>query len=470
MAYDVSRFYFREKQLVLFRHLLGLILAYEFASRLGDYDLFLGETGFLPSSAALRLGDKLPAFYYSLLTWVPNSWCVVSLITLGLVTSVLFGLGIRPRLFLFVSWLCLLSVHNRNPFACHGGDWMLRLLAFFALFLPLKSRELKSSSSEHFFQWGCFAYTLQVCLIYFFSALFKFGDSWRVTHTAIQKALQVESFAGFLAPLSLQFPEFLRWETQGVLLLEEAGPILILLMPSNRKIRSFVALLFITFHLGIALNMNLGIFPFVGCIAWVPFLSFREGELTSLPQTYTFPKEKYIHGQFAIATKFLQAVLLLIVLLNIYSLNTKLFSWMAPRCLRNFGTMLGLQQNWCLFAPDPSTLDGWLVCQVSPPNPLGADPQERELADFSRPPSLAATYFSCRHHKYVLSILSYDDQILYDCYLEYMLSKRDDVNVMNEPFPAKLMFMSIDPQSRHKPPKAVQLSPSDGFPRHFTVH
>src|SRR6185312_7530268 len=46
-------------------------------------------------------------------------------------------LGYRTRLMTVVSWILLVSLHNRNPIILDAGDVLLRLLLFWSMFLPL---------------------------------------------------------------------------------------------------------------------------------------------------------------------------------------------------------------------------------------------------------------------------------------------------------------------------------------------
>jgi hypothetical protein len=60
------------------------------------------------------------------------------------VLAVLFAfsllVGYQSRIAALLSWVMLVSVHNRNPMVLHGGDVMLRCMAFWATWLPLGVR------------------------------------------------------------------------------------------------------------------------------------------------------------------------------------------------------------------------------------------------------------------------------------------------------------------------------------------
>ena len=49
-------------------------------------------------------------------------------------------IGYRARLATIACWFLVMSIHNRNPMILSAGDILLRLLLFWAMFLPLGAR------------------------------------------------------------------------------------------------------------------------------------------------------------------------------------------------------------------------------------------------------------------------------------------------------------------------------------------
>jgi hypothetical protein len=67
-------------------------------------------------------------------------------------------------------------------------------------------------------------------------------------------------------------PEMLRWMTHGSLWLETLGPVL-LFLPFNVGLQRLVAVgLFVMFHMGLGLSLELGNFPWVCMVAWIAIL------------------------------------------------------------------------------------------------------------------------------------------------------------------------------------------------------
>jgi len=68
-----------------------------------------------------------------------DAWPAILFIIAGLAALALLA-GMRTRLATLVSFVLLLSLHNRAPILLQGGDILLLLLLFWALFLPWGER------------------------------------------------------------------------------------------------------------------------------------------------------------------------------------------------------------------------------------------------------------------------------------------------------------------------------------------
>jgi predicted DCC family thiol-disulfide oxidoreductase YuxK len=104
-------------------------------------DRFLEQTYGLDlrSLALFRIG--LGALIVGDLTWrardVPASFTLLVLLGMGFGAMLL--VGYRTRLAAIASWLLLIALHNGDAVILHGGDILLRTLAFWAMFLPLNA-------------------------------------------------------------------------------------------------------------------------------------------------------------------------------------------------------------------------------------------------------------------------------------------------------------------------------------------
>lgn len=58
--------------------------------------------------------------------------------TLHIIAGVLLAIGYRTRLMTVVNFVLITSLQARNILVLHGGDVLMKLLCFWAMFLPLE--------------------------------------------------------------------------------------------------------------------------------------------------------------------------------------------------------------------------------------------------------------------------------------------------------------------------------------------
>src|SRR5207302_774947 len=176
----------------------------------------------------------------------------------------------------------LLSLHNRNPMILQGGDVLLRMLLFWGMFLPLGVRYsldalLKPSTlapqATRVFSVATVAMLLQVAFMYWFSVFLKTDPVWFGDYTAIYYALSLDHFVTPLGKLLLPYPTLIKGLTFATVSLEALGPVLALLAGVCKwPVRVAVILAFATFHIGMGLCLELGLFSSICCVAWLAYL------------------------------------------------------------------------------------------------------------------------------------------------------------------------------------------------------
>src|SRR5262249_28688312 len=117
-----------------------------------------------------------------------------------------------------------------------------------------------------------FAYIVQLIVMYFFAAAWKWTPEWHTDATAAYLALEIETFTTRLGLLMKHSPALLAVMTRYTMLLETIGPVVLLLPFDVGLQRLIVVSLFVTFHLGLGLSMELGRFPITCMVAWLPLL------------------------------------------------------------------------------------------------------------------------------------------------------------------------------------------------------
>jgi hypothetical protein len=89
-------------------------------------------------------------------------------------------LGYRTRVVTVASWFMLASLHSRNPALLDGGDVLLRVMLFWAIFLPWGARwsvdcamQDQDKLPQCTLSAATFAYAAQIVFMYWFSVLHK---------------------------------------------------------------------------------------------------------------------------------------------------------------------------------------------------------------------------------------------------------------------------------------------------------
>jgi hypothetical protein len=266
------------RSLAVLRIGLGLLLLIDWIDRLPDLRAHYSDAGIVPRDAITGLQPISLHLYHG------GAWFQGLLAAVALVFAVLLLVGWRTPFVTLVSWFLLISVHARCPAVLQGGDQLLRLLLFWGIFLPLgacysldSSRpeaapEQEGKNRNRVLSPASVAYIIQLCLVYWYASAWKWAPEWRTDGTAVYLALQADYFATRFAHFLLGYPEVLRWLTFGALWLETLGPAVLFLPFAPALQRLLVISAFLFFHVGLAISLELGNFPWVCCVAWLAIL------------------------------------------------------------------------------------------------------------------------------------------------------------------------------------------------------
>jgi hypothetical protein len=168
------------RSLIAFRIGLAALLLADLAYRTLDFRAHYTDVGVLPRSLYLELFSEIEI-----------TWSLHLLLGSAAYTALLFGVacvaalillsGRHARTAALVSWVLLVSLHNRQPLVVSGSDMVLRLLLFWSLFLPLDGAPSSERSSARGaprieLSPASAALLVQVVLVYAFSLVHKLGD------------------------------------------------------------------------------------------------------------------------------------------------------------------------------------------------------------------------------------------------------------------------------------------------------
>lgn len=272
-------FGFDLRSLALFRIGLALIVIADLIIRSGDLRAHYTDVGVLPREVLSE--QILKPWYWSvhLLSGQPLVQAMLFLFA-GLAALAML-VGYRTRYATIISWVLLISLHNRNPALIFAADDVLRALLFWAMFLPLGacySIDSALNSSPHklpkrILSAATLGLTLQQCYIYIFSAAFKHKSPvWWPEGTAVYYALSYDQYVTHLGQFLLNFPLLLFFSTFITFALEWVGTLFLFVPFRTTFFRTCTIVTFILLHAGFGLTLNLGIFPFLSIFSWLVFI------------------------------------------------------------------------------------------------------------------------------------------------------------------------------------------------------
>jgi predicted DCC family thiol-disulfide oxidoreductase YuxK len=275
------------------RIVLGLVLILDLLRRVPWLRDFYSNEGFLPNHTLLWRPPLPRMFSLMFMSSLPEESALWFLVCLFCFAA--FTIGYRTRFFHAVSFLLLVSLHNRILFVENWGGTVLGLVLIWTLFLPLgarfsvdalrkslRAREdetppelaagLPRADNTPVASLAVLCLLLQLAAIYWFNALHKTGPTWR-DGTAVHYVLHQERIVTALGLWAREHLPFSVWKAaaRGTLLAERFAPVLILTPIFWRWTRLAAAILLTALHLGFAALVNLGIFS-AAMLTFFPFL------------------------------------------------------------------------------------------------------------------------------------------------------------------------------------------------------
>ncbi|HVA49007.1 MAG TPA: HTTM domain-containing protein [Pirellulales bacterium] len=418
------------RSLAAFRVALATVVLIDLAERAADLTAHYTDAGVLPRAARIVMEHNETAaagpWAWSLHMAAGTTGGQAALFLAAAVFGFALLIGYRTRLAAAASWLLTVSVCHRNPILLDAGDTILQAVLFWSMFLPLGAaasvdrrlrggdpfapREIRSLPGA--------ALLLQICTIYWATAAEKSSPVWLTEHTALYYALSLDAFATPLGHRLLAYPRLLTWLTMAVYGLEWLGPAVAIFPLLKGLPRLFVVLAFWAFHLGTAATMELGALPWISMAIWTVFLPGilwdklgwrlpgerppRAPATPLTPRLLRHPDAPY-RPPGKLVGAVVAAVGLYVAVWNINEVSARFEGrlrpgWKVP------AYVLGLDQNWGMFAP-PLTDDGWyemrgVLADGSVVNLWDADqPLPRR-----KPANVAATYRNRRWLKYLMEI------------------------------------------------------------------
>ncbi len=266
------------RSLALFRIFLAITLIIELFVASGDIVEFFSDEGPNPRflmTAYTGIGN----FSIHMISGRMEIQLVLFLISMLFALAMLFGY--RTRFATFMSWFLYISLQNRNPLIIEIGDYMLKLILFFGMFLPLGAyysidsalNSSKKSIPKTIFSICTTAYLIQVASWYVFSAFLKLRDSEWVDGTALFYVLNLITVTTPLAQKVLELPlSYLKILCYSVFKFEFYGPFMLFSPWLTGPIRTLTIFTFFIMFINFGLFLDLENITYIGITAMVPFL------------------------------------------------------------------------------------------------------------------------------------------------------------------------------------------------------
>jgi uncharacterized membrane protein YphA (DoxX/SURF4 family) len=166
-----------------FRIVFGVILVVHGLLLWPHASLWYGPQGFLPYKQYFQIYGRARLTVFQFL---PDSDLTARVVLAVFITAAAFlSLGILTTVSASLTFLLLVSIHNRNPAILHGGDDVLRVMAFLLICssagADLSVDRFASSGQpfvgEYISPWALRLMQLQVSIIYLRAGLAKLGGT-----------------------------------------------------------------------------------------------------------------------------------------------------------------------------------------------------------------------------------------------------------------------------------------------------
>lgn len=439
LAFDV-------RALSLMRIGVAIIILLDLSIRFSDLEAFYSNTGAVPLSLIFQY--KWNDFYWSFHT-ISGLWEVqLLLFVLAACCALLLLIGYRTRLFTFLSWALLLSLHNRNVLILQGGDDLLRMVLFWGMFLPwgkryscdrLLSRE-DSEIDTRIFTLATLAYALQITYLYTGSALLK-GPEWHTRLDALYYVYSLDQIAYPHTKLLYYYPELLKVLTAIAFWFEMLVPVLFFIPYKNNWFRMAAVILIVGFHSFNALSLLIGFFPWIGMVTALGLLptSFMNGFDARINRWKGSIAQSFlgVSALFSGVIKWKQTKSAPNGLVSQYVLGVLtiyVFCWNAGNVsfnhykladeIRFIGYTLRLDQNWGMFAPGVFKDDGWFVLEATKADNRTIDLfHPNDSISYKKPESITAMFKNDRWRKYSENLIFVSNNYMRGYFCNYYLKK-----------------------------------------------
>jgi hypothetical protein len=432
------------RALALMRICVAFVLMLDLGIRLSDLEAFYSNTGVLPLPVMFE--HAWNPYFISIHT-ISGLWQVeLFLFLLAFIFAVFLFIGYRTKLFTFLSWFMLMSLHNRNIMILQGGDDLLRMVLFWAMFIPWGNAyscdRLFSNlpaPDKKLITVATIGYFLQVCYIYTGSALLK-GAEWNESYTALYYTYSLDQLAYPITKHIYYHPDLLKQLTCAAYYFELLVPLLFFIPVKHSWFRIAGVFAIITFHLLNSMTLFIGLFPVIGIATvtgilpaefmdWFDRVMYRlkniiRGSFKGIGSAINYMirwKEPVEISSPAFQKIKMAALIFLIVF--VFDWNFSNLSFVSSKLsdhLRFIGYGLRLDQNWGMFAPNVYKDDGWFILEGTTTDGKTIDLLHPDSPlTYNKPASVVSMFKNDRWRKYSENYIFADNMFLRGYFCNY---------------------------------------------------
>ncbi len=371
------------RSLGIFRIGLGCLLLFDLFRRIPDWGIWYSAHGLIPSTSEaslLRLSDDPVSSQLFIFTSIA---CYVA-----------FTLGWRTRLFHLLSFVSVVSLHNRVTILENGGDVVLGIVTGLSLLLPLgltfsiDSVRQKAAVPAPIRSIAVALLLFQLFVIYFLNGIQKNGPSWRsggALELVLAQSRIVTTFGDWwLAHARASLP-LLTYISIGI---EIFAPFLLLSPWHSSRCRLVGLVCLALLHIGIGLAVNVGLFSAAMIVFLTLFIpaEFWDRIFFSAHSVTDGPGTVYVRRPLVEALSLVSGLAIVIqVSIQNPILPEEIHMSHSP-FTRAIIDIPRFYQGWMMFAPDAPREDGTQICRAITASGRAFDPLNRAAIGYEGPP------------------------------------------------------------------------------------
>ncbi len=352
------------RALAAFRIGLAIVVIIDLTMGALDLRAFFTDAGIMPTNLLLANypGENMRALHS--ISWA--YWRQVTLFAINYLLAFCLLIWRKSRVMHILVWAFFCSLNARNPIINSWADAVMRVLLFWAMFLPTHvwrsvDRNNKPKPADPtFFSRATVWLVVQVASIYVRNYVVKTDVQRKSDYTATYTALSIDMLRTSLWTRLYQFPDLLRVITRIRVHLEGRGILLFLIPRKQHRRRTSACLAFILIHIGMSLTMKIGYFPRTCALARMALLPQQFWSLF-LSKSRSVSTEMFYWSKSYFTSLFLICCLVYITLWNLRTTDFDKRDNYFPTSMNRYGFLFRLDQYRSMFAPYPLEDDGRFV-------------------------------------------------------------------------------------------------------------